>query len=77
MAEIKEVSGTCIKIHWYKGSKTTSWTPCTIPVPGEKGKRQSWIEEIDVSEIWHYSFRLTPSGHLPKKVKELVEIVDN
>ena len=66
-----------VMVHWFKGSKTTSWTPCTIPVPRQRGKKMEWLEEVDLKNIWHYGFSLTPSGHLPKKVKDLIDNYDH
>ena len=59
-------------LHWHKGSMTGSWSQCSIPVRGEKGKRVPWIEEIPISSVWFYGFSLTPAGKLNQKTKDQI-----
>ncbi|CAC5396044.1 unnamed protein product [Mytilus coruscus] len=60
---------TCM-IHWYRGSKTKPWKPCSRMIQGKKGKREAWTQKISKTEIMRNSFCLTKGGFLPKNVKE-------
>ncbi|CAC5422376.1 UFD1 [Mytilus coruscus] len=62
-----------IQLHWYKGSKTGPWSPCTKAVPGTRGKREAWCEAVNLQDIWCHSFNLTPSNKLPLKIKKKME----
>lgn len=56
-----------VTLQWYKGSKTTTWKPCTKRVKGTKGKTEAWEENVERCYIWSEGFNLTSTGHLPKK----------
>ena len=73
MGEIKYVNDRSVTICWYKGSKTTAWTKCTIPMPGQRGRRIHWEEEINKNDIWLSGFRLTNNKCLPKSVREAID----
>ncbi|XP_063439429.1 uncharacterized protein LOC134720824 isoform X3 [Mytilus trossulus] len=60
---------TCM-IHWFRGSQTKPWKPCSRAIPGKKGKREAWTQTINITEIIRNSFCLTKGGFLPKNVKE-------
>ncbi|CAG2192773.1 unnamed protein product [Mytilus edulis] len=60
---------TCM-IHWFRGSKTKPWKPCSRVIQGKKGKREAWTQTINKTEIIRNSFCLTKGGFLPKNVKE-------
>ncbi|VDI30017.1 Hypothetical predicted protein [Mytilus galloprovincialis] len=72
-----EIAAGLVKIHWYKGSKTGPWCPCTIPVPGKRGKRMPWIEEIRAEEIWKNNFNLTNKNCLTKQIRYAIDNYDN
>jgi hypothetical protein len=73
VGEVQVVSNVEVTLLWYSGSKTSTWRPCTIPVVGERGRRQPRVETIKRSCIFHHSFSLTPSGCLPKKAKDALQ----
>ena len=73
VGKIVELEEESAKIHWYKGSKTGQWNPCSVPVPGHRGKRMPWLEMIPISDIWMGDFRLTSKNCLPKHVKEAID----
>lgn len=62
-----------ITVQWYKGSISTSWLPCTIPVPGQRGKRMPWKEQVKRDDIWLSKYKLTNKNCLPKYVKQAIE----
>lgn len=70
---ISVISGldTC-KLHWFKGCKSGTWNPCTIPMPGQRGKRMPWVEEVKKGSIW-LVFELTHKKLLPKNVKDAID----
>ena len=72
LAEIKEIKGNRALVQWYKGSKTTSWNPCTKRVK-TGAKWEPWIEDIKISDIWCSGFELTGAKKLPQKIKEKVD----
>ena len=72
LAEIKEIKGNRALIQWYKGSKTTSWNPCTKRVK-TGAKWEPWVEDIKISDIWCSGFELTGAKKLPQKIKEKVD----
>lgn len=65
-----------VTVRWYKGSKTTAWTPCTRRVKGARGKTEPWTETVSRSQIWTSGFALTPSGLLPKKIRDDLEVYE-
>ncbi|WAR06069.1 hypothetical protein MAR_021438, partial [Mya arenaria] len=68
------ISTTETEIRWYKGAKTSTWSPATRRVKGSRGgKTEPFIEIINNNVIWFSGFSLTPSGHLPKQVREEVD----
>ena len=73
MGRIESLDGDNCIIHWFKGCMTGSWSPCTRPARGEKGKRSPWLEEIPISSVWLYGFSLTPAGKLSQKTKDQIE----
>ncbi|XP_052696088.1 uncharacterized protein LOC128174616 [Crassostrea angulata] len=60
-------------VHWYKGSKSTTWTPCTRRMKGQKGRTEPWIERVAREYVWSTPFRLTSAGHIPKKMKDRLD----
>ena len=73
VAKVVEVSKDTALIHWYGGSKTSRWSPCTVPVPGERGKRIARTENVQLEHIWFSGFTFTPSRHLPSSVKTKID----
>lgn len=63
-------------VHWYRGAKTSSWVPCTRPTK-ERGKREDFLESVSRDAIWLTGFRLTPSGNLPKQIKDRIVDYEN
>ncbi|KAL3890984.1 hypothetical protein ACJMK2_003250, partial [Sinanodonta woodiana] len=76
LGQVVEMLESRIKIKWYKGSMSGSWSPCTLRATGERGKRAVWTEDVSPAQIWCWGFNLTPSGHLTKRIKEKVEEYD-
>ena len=75
MARIQSIDGENVLVHWYKGSKTTAWQPCTKrSVNG--GKWVPWTEHVDKKFIWYFGFELTGAGKLPQNIKEKLESYD-
>ena len=73
VAKIVQLEMGTALVHWFGGSKTSRWSPCTIPAPGERGKRIARTENVLVEHIWFYGFSFTPSRHLPSSVKTKIE----
>ena len=73
VGKIVTLEADFVKIQWFKGSKTGQWNPCTVPVPGQRGKRMPWHETISVSDIWMTDFSLTNKNCLPKHVKDAID----
>ncbi|KAH3748463.1 uncharacterized protein LOC127861194 [Dreissena polymorpha] len=72
---INIVSPAEVEIHWYKGAKTTAWTPASRRMKGCKGgKTEPFVETVNTNVIWCRGFSLTPSGHLPKHIKDQVDV---
>lgn len=65
-----------VSLHWFAGSKTTSWKPCKRAMTGGRGKREDWIETIPTSCIVS-TFQLTASGNIPKNIKEVIDNYNN
>lgn len=76
IGKVVEISGDTIKVHWFKGSKSTAWTPCAVPIKGQKGRRQPWVEIVPKTCTKFTGFQLTISNYLPKHVKDFVEAYD-
>ncbi|XP_063406405.1 uncharacterized protein LOC134690365 [Mytilus trossulus] len=76
IGKVVEFVGDKLKVQWYKGSKTTIWNPCTIPVKGQKGERQPWTELVSKTDVKLSGFQLTASCFLPKHVKDFIDGYD-
>lgn len=75
VAKVLDIKEDVLELHWYKGSKTTSWSPATIRVKGCKGgKVMPFTENVTKSSVWLSGFQLTSSGLLPKYVREQMDI---
>ena len=61
------MSNKTAKVLWYKGAKTTLWTPCKKT---EGRVLIDWIEVVLCSDLYSHSFNLTSGGKLPGKVQE-------
>lgn len=72
LAKVVSVEGARTLVQWYKGSKTTSWQPCTRR-SGSGGKWVPWTEYVPTEFIWCRNIELTPSGKLQQKIKEKIE----
>lgn len=70
---IEVICPDTVILQWYKGSKTSSWSPCTIPVPGLRGKRQPFVEDVKVRDIWLSGFALTTNSFLTKSTKDAID----
>ena len=70
VAQVIDIDNDICTIQWFKGAKSVSWKPCTIPVQGKRGKREPWIVQVPISKVIFCDFKLTKSGHLPKTVKD-------
>ena len=76
VAKVMEATKEVATIVWYGGSMTGQWRPCSIPIPGQRGKKQPFTEEVPRSAIW-FNFELTNKNCLPKNVKaEINNFVD-
>ncbi|XP_071143255.1 uncharacterized protein [Mytilus edulis] len=73
IGKVISICGHNIHILWYKGSKSTSWSPCTMPISGQRGKREPFIETVTRDQIWKSGFQLTNNGYLPKSVKDAID----
>ena len=73
VAKIIKENGTKVAIHWYRGARTTTWSPCTRFVPGGGRKREPWLEQVPQSSVFFWGFELTPSGCLPKQAKDALD----
>ncbi|CAG2204723.1 unnamed protein product [Mytilus edulis] len=73
LGKVSKLEDGLVHIHWYKGSKTGPWAPCTKPVSGSRGKREAWCEAVDMKDIWCHGFSLTETKKLPLKIKEKVD----
>lgn len=40
-------------VQWYKGSKSTTWTPCTRRMKGQKGRTDPWVERVAREYVVH------------------------
>lgn len=72
LAEIKELKDLHAVVHWYKGSKTTSWVPCTRR-SRNTSRWEPWLEEIALSDIWCHGFQLTGAKKLTQKIKDKLD----
>ncbi|XP_061174842.1 uncharacterized protein LOC133183984 [Saccostrea echinata] len=74
IGKVVSVDGTCntFNIHWYAGSKSSSWKACRRAVQGGKGRREDWVESVSIN-YFIMSFSLTPSGNIPRNVKEVID----
>ncbi|XP_061171052.1 uncharacterized protein LOC133180592 [Saccostrea echinata] len=45
LGRIVSVECDSVQLQWYKGSRTTAWTPCTRRVKGVRGKTEPWMEK--------------------------------
>ena len=77
IGKMLEISPSEACIQWYKGSKTGSWSPCTVPVPKERGKRMPRVERIPRDQIWFSGFSFTPSRNFPSSVRTLTTMSSN
>ncbi|XP_053397246.1 uncharacterized protein LOC128556371 [Mercenaria mercenaria] len=66
VVELLDDDRVVIQPFW--GKKTTTWKPA---VRRPKGQKITFTVQKNV--IWHYGFNLTPSGFLPKSIREMVE----
>ena len=73
IGKVLEIFPQDVSIQWYKGSKTGQWSPCTVPIPKQRGKRMPWIEKIPLDQIWFSGFSFTPSRNLPSSVRSLLD----
>uniref|UniRef100_A0A8W8MM29 DUF7869 domain-containing protein n=1 Tax=Magallana gigas TaxID=29159 RepID=A0A8W8MM29_MAGGI len=73
LCQVINVAGDQFTVHWYRGSRTTAWTPCKRRIQGTRGKQEAWTEIINKQQIWSSAFKLTPSGHIPKKIRDELE----
>lgn len=51
LCEVLKKEDIFYTVHWYKGSKTGPWTPCTKPVIGLRGKREPLTEVLNKEDI--------------------------
>ncbi len=73
VGQVTEIAGNDeVLIHWFKGTKTTAWTPCTVPMPGQRGRRMAWLETINKQDIL-LKCQLTGKNMLPKHVKDQLD----
>ena len=71
LGKVIAISKENLTVHWFKGSKTGTWTPCTKAVG--RGKRENWTEDIKEADVWCHGFTLTNSNKLPTKIKEQID----
>lgn len=75
VAEISSIDNDNVHVTviWYKGARCTTWSRCSIPVPGQRGKRMPWKEIINKEDIWLSGWKLTNANLLPKHVKDKID----
>ena len=61
------IDNETVTIKWYKGGIAAKQKPEVLIQKG-KGKID-WVEEVTKDNIWHFGFKLTPSGYLPQDIK--------
>ncbi|XP_011676562.1 uncharacterized protein LOC115926085 [Strongylocentrotus purpuratus] len=54
-----------LQIEWYTGTLTSKWKEVKVPVKGQKGRKQLWVETIDSSSVILPPFSLTAGEKLP------------
>lgn len=75
VAKVTAIHGDRVLVHWFKGSKTTAWQPCTRRSE-TGGKWVPWTEDVARDTIWLFDFQLTVTGKLPQKIREKIETYD-
>ena len=69
---VRSEEETTVEVHWYGGSKSSTWKPCKKAVLGGRGRKEDWVEKFPATCIIT-TFKLTSSGNIPKHVKELID----
>lgn len=41
LCQVINVAGDQFTVHWYRGSRTTAWTPCKRRIQGTRGKQEA------------------------------------
>ncbi|XP_053389392.1 uncharacterized protein LOC128552403 [Mercenaria mercenaria] len=73
VAQVVHLEEDVATVQWFWGNKTTPWTPATKNKTGQRGRREPYLLVFKKELIWHYGFNLTPSGMLPKSVRDKVD----
>ena len=73
LAKVVDICQSGIKFLWYKGSKTSPWTPCSVPAPGCRGKKMPWQEIVHAKDILCYGLNLTGSSKFLRKLNKKID----
>ncbi|CAC5411369.1 unnamed protein product [Mytilus coruscus] len=77
MGKIITICGLNMEIHWYKGRKSTAWSPCTVPIPGQEGKEETisrnYIKRQDLEEWDSTEYKWLPSKNYQEITRSILE----
>lgn len=68
VGRVCHVMENTIQVAWYTGTLTSRWKEVKIPVQGQRGRRQLWMEAIPSGAVILPPFKLTPGEKLPLQV---------
>ncbi|CAC5414125.1 Fibrinogen-like protein A,Ryncolin-4,Fibrinogen C domain-containing protein 1-A,Ficolin-1-A,Ficolin-2,Ficolin-1,Fibrinogen C domain-containing protein 1-B,Fibrinogen C domain-containing protein 1 [Mytilus coruscus] len=74
LGKVSKLEDGLVHIHWYKGSKTGPWAPCTKPVSGSRRKREAWCEAVDMKDIWCHVTGYTDCSDVQHKFSGMYRI---
>ena len=66
IGECLHLKGEEVSIKWKTGTYTSAWIDAKVLDPEDKRRRIDWVQDVPISSVILFAFKLTNKNHLRK-----------